>query len=179
MQLIHCVTILYIFGISTILLGWKRFLLPQPKCMLISLNVFECELYKTIQVHRIKCCMNICEKGGIWLVVAYCRNSSSLSALFHWSQKHKSKTLPDLTWFISPSRLPPAALDSTASLYVRLNSRDFINFPKMKVRWSFNTLEQMCITNAQIRGARTKVLGINIKTTTTPIEDLDVSENQT
>lgn len=37
----------------------------------------------------------------------------------------------------------------------------------------------MCITNAQIQGARTKVLGINIKTTTTPIEDLDVSENQT
>lgn len=104
MQLIHGVTILYIFGISTILLGWKRFLLPQPKCML-SLNVFECELYKTIQVHRIKCCMNIREKRGIWLVVAYCRNSSSLSALFHWSPNHKSNTLPDLTWPYFPFKV--------------------------------------------------------------------------
>lgn len=135
MHFIHGVTILYIFGISTILLGWKKFLLSQPKCMLISLNVFECELYKTIQVHRIKCCMNIREKGGIWLVVAYCRNSSSLSALFHWSQKHKSKTLPDLTWPYFPFKVASSCTSrSTASLYVRLNSRDFIHFPKMKVK---------------------------------------------
>lgn len=144
MQLIHCVTILYIFGISTILLGWKRFLLPKPKCMLISLNVFECELYKTIQVHRIKCCMNICEKGGIWLVGAYCRNSSSLSALFHWSQKHKSKTIPDLTWPYFPFKVASCTSRQHSFSLCQTQFTGLYQLPKNESQGlSFNTLEQI------------------------------------
>lgn len=78
--------------------------------------------------------------------------------------------------------MPPSApLDSTASLYVRLNSRDFIHFPKMKVKdnllihWNRSSVHHKHTDS----GGQNKFLGINIKTATTPIADLDVPENWT